>query len=448
MRVVLLSLFVAAGLVRADSWSPYGERLEVAENGKRYIVLGPYDYEKHTTAFLIYERKADTKAPRVIENERTDENKVAVDPGDRLIKKGALKQQPLDAWMLSATPRAVLFEEYANVGGDTTLSLLQSDGKVKWRHSLDAFKLDAKKFRQSTSSLWWYEGWWVDEARGRIVLVAKGRQYREVELDTGKIHEAKEAVVLDALKSPSARVRRAMLRMCWRADEKPRGWVKRVLALRDDKSEPVPIRLEAAWAVSGQVEDEEMLAIFKAAKMHLSDEDVRMAFLHWAPDMFAEEDSAELLVALLLAHPDWRPKNVAGMIGSLGGAGIEALDEIASDDELSRKQRLAALFGLGNSRSEHGAAAFAFAARAADDKLVEDSLAWFEGQIIPPLERALAKALRHPGAGDAAIAKYLGDHARRDYVEGLEAALKRAKPDSKAHAAIKAALEKCRKQDR
>jgi hypothetical protein len=440
----LLCLALLHGAARADSWSPYGERLEVAENGKHFIVLGPYDYEKRSTAFAIHERRAGAKPPHVIENERADETKVVVDPGDRLIRKGELKQQPLGAWMLFATPRAVLFEEYGNVGGDTTLSLLQADGKVKWRHSLDDFKLHPGKFRQSTSSLWWYEGWWIDEARGRIVLVAKGRQYREVELESGKIHDAEESVVLDALKSPSVKVRSAVLRLCAMADEKPKGWVKRVRAFRDDKSQALPIRLEAAWALSREVEDEQAFAIFQAAKKHLSDEDVRIAYLHLAPDMFAEEDSASLLAALLMAHPDWRPKKVADMLGSLGSPGIEALDEIASDEELSSKQRLAALFGLGNSRSAHGAAAFAFVVREADDKLTEAALAQFEGQVIPPLGRALARALMHAGAGDAAIAKYLGDHASPDFVEGLEAAWKRAKPESKARAAITAALKKCR----
>ena len=440
----LLCLALLHGAARADSWSPYGERLEVAENGKHFIVLGPYDYEKRRTAFAIHERRAGAKPPRAIENKFGEKTKVVVDPGDRLIRKGELKQQPLEAWMLSATPRAVLFEEYANVGGDTTLSLLQADGTVKWRHSLDDFKFHRGKFRQSTSSLWWYERWWVDEARGRIVVVAKGRQYREVGLESGKIHAAEESVVLDALKSPSVRVRRAVLRLCARADEKPKGWVERVRAFRDDKSQPLPTRLKAAWAVRGRVEDEQALALFQAAQKHLSDEDVRMAYLHLAPDMFAEEEVAPLLAALLTAHPDWRPTSVAGTLGRLGTAGIEALDEIASDEDMSSKQRLAALFGLGNSRSEYGAAAFAFVVRDADDKLTEAALAQFEGQIIPPLERALAKALMHAGAGDAAIAKYLGDHASPDFVEGLEAAWKRAKPESKARAAITAALKKCR----
>ena len=274
-----LCLALLHGAARADSWSPYGERLEVAENGKHFIVLGPYDYEKRSTAFAIHERGVGAKSPHVIQNELDDESKVVVDPGDRLIRKGQLKQQPLDAWMLSVTRRAVLFEEYGSVGGDTTLSLLQADGKMRWRHSLADFKFQAGKFKQSVSSLWWHEGWWVDEARGRIVLVAKGRQYREVELETGKIHDAEESVVLDALKSRSGLVRSAVLQLCASADEKPKGWVKRVTAFRDDKSQSLPDRLEAAWAVCGKGDDGPALAIFQAAQKDLSNEKVRIAFL-------------------------------------------------------------------------------------------------------------------------------------------------------------------------
>ncbi len=436
------------GVARADSWSPYGKRLEVAENGKHFLVLGPYDYEKHVTAFAIYERKAGAKPPRAIENQHTDETDVVVDPGDHLIRKGELKQQPLGAWMLSTTRRAVLFEEYGSVGSDTTLSLLLADGKLKWRHSFDAFKFHTAKFQKSVSSIWWYEGWWVDETRERIVLVAKGQQYREVELESGKIHHAKDSIVLDALKSPSAEVKSAALQLCANAAEKPKGWLKRVLAFRDDKSLSLPLRLEAAWVVRNESDDEQALAMFQAAQNELSDEGVRLAFLHWAPEMFAEEDAAALLVALCGARPEWRTNDVAQALASLGTAGIEALDEIASDEDLALKLRVAALIGLGNTRSEYASAAFAFAVREADDKLAEAALAGFGGQTIPPLERALAKALMRAGAGDAAIAKYLGDHPSLDSVAGLEAALKRAKPESQAHAVITAALKKCRKRRR
>ena len=438
-----LALVCAAA--RADSWSPYEPSLDVAENEKHFLVLGPYDYETHRTAFAFHARGVGTKPPRVVESERTEEASVVVDPGDRLLRKGTLEQTPLGAWMLSATPRAVLFEEYGSIGSGTTLALLGSDGKVKWRHALADFKFDMKKFRRSTSSIWWYDGWWVDEARGRIVIAAKGRQVREVELETGKIHDVGESVLLDALNSSSIRVRRSVLALCHLADEKPKGWVKRVVAFRDDTRQPIALRLEAAWAVRAEVDDPGSLALYRKAKERLADQEVRECFLWYAPSSFAAEDSVALLAALLRAHPDWRARDVAATIAGLGGPGIDELDEIACDDKLSSQLRLAALFGLGNSRSEYGSAAFAFAVRDTNEKFVAAALKQLDGQVIPPLDRALAKSLFHAGAGDAAIAKYLGEHPSESSIAGLEAAAKRAKPDSDAHAAIAAALKNCRK---
>lgn len=89
--------------------------LRVSGNGKFFIVRGSPSGKTIDSTFGLHERQAGTKPPRVAEGERY-EDKVVVDSGDRLIRKGILEQRPWDAWLLSGTPWSVLFEEYRGLG--------------------------------------------------------------------------------------------------------------------------------------------------------------------------------------------------------------------------------------------------------------------------------------------------------------------------------------------
>jgi hypothetical protein len=442
----LAILALLLGSAHADSWAPYGQRLHVAENEKYFLVLRHQDGEKRETAFELYERAADTKPPRVQET-RLDETKVIVDAGDRVICKGVLNQQPLDAWVLSGSPCAVLFEKYANIGGGTTLSLLGADGKVAWRRKLADFKFRMDAFPRSTSSVRWNAGWWVDEARARVVIVARGKQYREVELATGKILKVDESVALDLFKNTSVRARRSMLRMCAHSNAGPKGWVQAARALREDAKQPMALRLEAVWALQLGADEEADPAIFRQAVQHLRNDHVCLCMLHFAPNLLGEE-SVPLLIELLRKRPDWEPDEVAATLARQGPEGLEALDEIASDEDAKLELRLTALRALAGSRTEFGAAAFAFVVRTADETFAKTALAGFADSMNWPLFRALAKTLTRAGAGDLPIARILGENPSRDYVAALEAAQERSVADSKSRRAIDAALTKCRAQKR
>jgi hypothetical protein len=431
--VRLAGLLLLAGIASADSWAPYGQRFHLSDDGKHFLFL---DGREHETFYRVYARPAGSLAPRATV-ERWG-SKVVLDEKHRVLRHGVLKQTPLDAWVLSPVPRVVFFEKYGNLGYGTTLSLL-TDGKVAWSLKLDDLKLDRKPFRLTMSSIHWFTGWWVDEPRKRIVLAAHGGQYREVELETGKVHVVEEPVVLAALKCASPRARAEVLAVCGRA--KPEGWVPRVRAFRDDPGQPFWLRIDAAWALYMGADEEASAELFKKALKQL-DEKIGWRVLHRATEMLGEE-SAPLLAELLVRGNHAR--EAAESLANLGAAGVELLDEIVSDDDVARATRLAAMRGLATARSEFAAATFAFAVRTGDESFAKDALAGLEEETNWVLHRALAKSLRGAGAGDAPIARILGRYPQNEYVRFLEQARARG---TTAPEAVDAALKKCRAADR
>jgi len=168
-------LLVLAAVTRADSWAEFGTRTYVAPDKQHSLVAW---HER--SGGLGYEFRA----------------------GDRLIATGAAPQLPLEVHVLSGAPAAILFERYGYVGRGDTLQRLGKDGLV-WRMKIGEAALAGAT--KSVSSTRWARTWWVDERRGRVVLVARNGYLGEVDLATGKLSEPAKEVVLAGFRLPWAR---------------------------------------------------------------------------------------------------------------------------------------------------------------------------------------------------------------------------------------------------
>ena len=415
---------------------PYGEKLWVSDNGRYFLVCAGL----FPTKFKLYEHREGSRPPYVVRKHQWSDEEVVIDRKDRLVRSGSIDQRPVDAWVLSGAPRAVLFDQYGSMGYGTTLSLLEPDGKLRWKLKLNEFKFDRQKFGQSVSSIWWSRGWWVDEARGKIVIVARGGQFREVDIDSGKITTVGPSVVMASIVSESSLVRRAILGHCSYADFRPQGWDDAARKIRDDKSRSMAERLTAARALYFGAKEKPPIALYREAVGAVADHEVRRYVLDDASRIF-ESDGVPLLVALREAYPRGRSHSVAVSLIACGRPGIAAVGKYASDPQTPRALRLIALGALAQSYAVGPLETFARIVRAEDESFAREAIP-VGGNIR--LAEVLATALERPGAGDESIARLLRHRASRKFVRALEIARARHASNPAPRAAIDAALKACR----
>jgi hypothetical protein len=304
MRYAALLLLLAAA-ARADSWAEFGTRTYVAPD-KRHSLVAWHE----RSGGVGYELRA----------------------GGQVIAKGKAPQLPLEVHVLSGTPAAILFEQYGYVGRGDTLQRLGKDG-LAWRMKVGEAALAGA--RKTMSATWWARTWWVDEPRGRVVLVARNGYLAEVDLETGKLSEPAREVVLHGVRLPWARQRALEVAVDWNVD----GLRAAAEPLAADASLPAATRLRAALAVEkggGPTVTEELWnaalesgkerdrrALFAFACRHVSDLDLvvtaalRRDVGYQAARGLQERGAVRELVGLV-THGDIDPK-VRDYVGTLLG---------------------------------------------------------------------------------------------------------------------------------
>jgi hypothetical protein len=127
--------------------------------------------------------------------------------GENVVAKGTLPQYPYEVHVLSREVGAVLFEDYADPTVHDTLAFLGADGKLRFRLKLEEAIPGGSGGieREDTGAVWWWAAWWVDEQRGKVVLVSRNGTLSEVDLATGKATKPKKEVILTGLALPWAR---------------------------------------------------------------------------------------------------------------------------------------------------------------------------------------------------------------------------------------------------
>jgi len=441
LRCIALAGLLLGSAALADSWMPFGERLWVSENARYYVVISAVRsdcelrfFEQRKGRHLPYVRPIDWRKDEIVVDAKLDP-----------IHRWTLSQLPIDAWVLSDTPRVLLFDQYAGIGYGTTLALRSASGKTIWKHKLGDFRFRQDRFMRTTNSIIWRMGWWVDETRGKVIVVARGGQFREVDLETGDIADASATIVQHALRKGSSAVRCAALALCGigRDDIALRGWVPIALVIRDDEDRPMLERFTAARVLQYGAKRPAPIELYRAALKHLDDRAIRQAVLDDAPGLFKNE-AAPLLAAILKADPKWRTYECVIDLSFLGPGGLAVIERFASDKTVPRKARLDALQALLNNNVEGSHAVFARCVRAADEEFAREAIRDMRGRSQDDMPGAMAAALAKQGSGDRAVARYLADYPDRRFVAALEAARGRANTDPETRKVIDAALGRCR----
>jgi hypothetical protein len=97
---------------------------------------------------------------------------------------------------------------------------------------------------QTMPSIWWNRAWWVDERRGKVVLVSKGGHVREVDLKSGKAAAGGPESIKASFPHPAALEAAIEMKL-----EGVRGPAAKIAA---DKTQPAMVRFLAA-TLAGKV---------------------------------------------------------------------------------------------------------------------------------------------------------------------------------------------------
>lgn len=120
--------------------------------------------------------------------------------GEQLLAKGTLQEAFSDARVAASVPGVVLLQRK----GDT-LALLVADGTVRWTLPLEEAIPGGLGGAPRENFASWPRAWWIDEPRGKVVVVARNGTLSDIDLGKGAAATARQGVILDALLLPGAR---------------------------------------------------------------------------------------------------------------------------------------------------------------------------------------------------------------------------------------------------
>jgi hypothetical protein len=435
-----VAVLVLMGPIRADSWGPYDERRDVSPGGRHYVVAR---FPKDGPLRLELCRRREGAAP--LEPARRDDDHpapVVRDPEDALVAAFDPEDAPLEMRVLDAEPAAVLFEKYGNVGFGTSLALLDGTGKLRWSLQLtDLFPPQrVREFGRTVSSIWWWQGWWIDEDRGKVVLVAEGGLIREVDLGTGKVEAAGAEVLLTRVGKGPVDDQRTALEIA--ASLKPPGLAEKARAIAlDEKADP-SLRLGAAvahHAVTGKPLVPDLFRKYAAAG---APAELRPYAVGNLGAMLGEEALPLLRDAMRGPATDvWHPAQEA--FASLGEKAVPTLVEMLLDPQGTPDQRGGAAHALGEIRSPKALDALLEATRKADEYTANAAVNAAIETGGANLAERLAAILAQGCTQDSRIAMFFEENPADLAVDPLLKALARAQSGTFDRRAIAEALRAC-----
>jgi len=361
------------------------------------------------------------------------------------LKLGALAELPEDFHVLDGAPAAILFEGFGRLGHGDAVYRLGVDGRVRWRVKLDVLfdKATIAGFPRSMVSIRWYRAWWVDEARGRVVIVARGGLLREVALDTGAVTSADVAVVLSGVKLKHARA--DALEVAGELGLK--GVLPLAEPLVTDALQPLAIRLRAAIAVQRAGGNKAPRELFEEAlKQKPGGPELRFVLNQAATTLGT--DALELLERAV-ADRATAYDAIRAMI-ALGEPGARALANVIAGGDTPRAHRSYASEMLAKLPGDWVGRAIVRELEDADAAVAGALLqAGIRGkvpdlhQLVAPYEMSLLQVLRWNTAPVEWMAEHFRTHPSTEAVKPLLKALRRHERNSRARRMILASLRVC-----
>jgi len=310
----------------------------MTENGLQRSSAAALPHAALAVALLVATARADRwkRFERREYKSANGEHTLVVEPDKSCVLDGfagKLRNLPLQVHVLDRKPAAVLFERYARIGYGDSLAYIVED-RVRWRLKISAL-FDAQAistFRRSVSSIRWYRTWWVDEPRGKIIVVTKKNLIREVDLETGKVSAPPNSVVLTAIALPHARERALELA----AEFKLKAALVTAEPLVNDKTLPVGVRLRAALAVQAAGGDRVRAALFEEALKPTRKQAERDFALRAIPGALGKDGIPILRREALTRETAWAASHA---LAALGADGAKVLTGIIIGDTVRKSSR-------------------------------------------------------------------------------------------------------------
>jgi hypothetical protein len=440
--VAVLSLLVLPVSAGADSWAPYSERRVVSPGGRHYVVAR-FPKKDASLRLEICRRRAGAAPLQPAERDEMSPGvSVERDPEDELVAALDIEEAPLQIRVLDTEPAAVLFEMYGSVGSGTSLSLLDSKGKLRWRLALtDLFPAEEiRGFDASVCSIWWYWGWWVDEERGKVVLVPHGVQIREVDLATGKVAVAAPGILLTRVGNGSVAEQRQALEIA--KTLKPAGLAEKAKPIALDEAADPSLRLCAAVAYHAATKKPLVPELFRTYAAAGAPMELRAYAIENLALMIGEEALPLLREAMRGTATDaWHPAQQAFV--TLGEKSVPTLIGMLLDVQGTPDQRGGAAHALSEIRSPKALDALLEATRTADDYTANAAVNAAIETGGGNLATRLAAILAEGSTQDDRIAMYFEERPADFAVEPLLKALSRAQSGTFARRVIAEALRAC-----
>ncbi|HEU4394020.1 MAG TPA: HEAT repeat domain-containing protein, partial [Planctomycetota bacterium] len=347
---------LAVVLAAPQAWEPFTARRESSPRGRHYAVLRPSKDGGEVRIEFARRREGAAPLPAVRDLPVTappdaPRPDFARDPADALLGSGPLPWPPLLVRVLDDEPAVVVFERYAAPGSGDALALVGADGKPRWRRALaELFPVEATAaLPREGGNVWWWHAFWVDEARGRIVLVAAGDLFREVALADGAVSEAGPAVLLTRVLDGPEEERAAALEVAARV--LPGGIEAPARKVADDGSAPPALRVRAALVLHRKTPGYPAGPFFRDALARGRPPESRAFAARWIGEVLGKEAIPLLRDALRGEADDaWRPALEA--LAGLGADAVPALTAMLGEKDQHLDYRGGAAHALGAMKAE------------------------------------------------------------------------------------------------
>ena len=350
---LLLTVVLLAGEARADSPMEPTPGLAVSQDGRWYLIVQPTDGWEGVR-FQLVKRAAGAAERAPVPFRAEDAGEVELlkpDKADVVVAEGPC-HMPMEIRCLDRGRGFVLFEQHFGVGYGTAIQLRDGKGKVVWTVGLeDLFpkKADRDAFLHTVSNIWWYEAFWLDEARSEIGVVTSPDEYLallRVDLENGKPGPLDPKVLLRHLHREVNEERAPFLAAAWRL--KVPGLTAAARTVYADPATPALARAHLAMYLHRKGDARGVQFVVASAKP-----DRPITLRRYAvSQLFALLGVKALpLLRTNLAAEDRELRRRAGAgLTALGEAALDALIGILEDKQasaLSRRGAVSALWNMG-----------------------------------------------------------------------------------------------------
>lgn len=436
-------------------WKLFHDQRVVSDSGRRYVVIRDSD---PGITFELCQRRPGAPAmqPATMESPllapvpvEKDESEIARDPKDILLASGNVGQIPLEVRVLDQLGGFVLFEQYYRVGYGKAVIYVNDKGEVVVEKTVqEIFGRIPEKTRFTTSSIWWCQGFRVDEQRKCVVVISKDDTIREISLIDGKVSTPGISHMIGWFGKGTIEERVLMLEVASRLEETELTLASsEALVLAWNPQESLPIRVRAAViAVRAKAAvGRDFAKLFE----HARGEDVPRlgrdyAILH-LPEILGVEAMPILreLMRSSARRDVWTPAQQG--FANLGAKALPILCEMLLEQDATPEYRGGAADVLGRIGSKEEFEILLEVTKTADQYTANAAVNAAIRIGAPDLSARLIEILDQGSTQDDRIALYFKSRPTPDAIPALKKARDRFAPVPTDRRWIMEAIEACEK---